>query len=68
MATFDLTVQGMTCNHCEKAVKETIKAVDIQATVEIKRVDNHVVVDTTHAIENILAALAEEGYPAFQRH
>ncbi|MFN3630532.1 MAG: heavy-metal-associated domain-containing protein [Casimicrobiaceae bacterium] len=57
-----LKVTGMTCGHCEAAVREAILAVDPTATVAIDRAAGRVEVvssvDTTHLIEAITA----EGY------
>jgi len=60
-------VTGMTCGHCEKAVKQAIKDVDANATIEIKRTENLVIVDTAETTETIVAAITAEGYPASQK-
>jgi copper chaperone len=67
MTRLNLTVTGMTCGHCEKAVKQAIKDVDANATVEIKRAENQVIVETTNRVEAILAAITAGGYAACQR-
>ena len=64
MTIMNLTVTGMTCGHCEKAVKQAIKDVDANATIEVKRTENQVIVETTEATDTILTAIAKEGYPA----
>jgi copper chaperone len=64
MTIMNLTVTGMTCGHCEKAVKQAIKGVDANATIEVKRTENQVIVETTEATDTILTAIAKEGYPA----
>ncbi len=66
MTILNLMVTGMTCGHCEKAVKQAIKDVDANAAIEIKRAENLVVVDTAEAAETIVAAITAEGYPASQ--
>jgi copper chaperone len=66
MTILNLMVTGMTCGHCEKAVKQAIKDVDANATIEIKRTENLVMVDTTETTETIVAAITAEGYPASQ--
>jgi copper chaperone len=66
MTILNLMVTGMTCGHCEKAVKQAIKNVDANAAIEIKRAENLVVVDTAEAAETIVAAITAEGYPASQ--
>ena len=67
MTILNLMVTGMTCGHCEKAVKQAIKDVDENATIEIKRTENLVIVDTAETTETIVAAITAEGYPASQK-
>lgn len=59
-----LTVTGMTCGHCEKAVTQAIKQVDAQAEVHIDRPANRVDVQSTAAPGALVAAIQEEGYQA----
>ena len=66
MTKLNLLVTGMTCGHCERAVKQAIKSVDANAAIEIKRTENLVIVDTAEAAEAIVAAITAEGYPASQ--
>ena len=67
MTILNLMVTGMTCGHCEKAVKQAVKDVDANATIEIKRTENLVIVDTAETTETIVAAITAEGYPASQK-
>ena len=67
MTILNLMVTDMTCGHCEKAVKQAIKDVDANATIEIKRTENLVIVDTAETTETIVAAITAEGYPASQK-
>ena len=55
-------VQGMTCGHCEMAVKRAIRQVDPQAQVQIDRSRNLVEVKSEQAREALAKAIAEEGY------
>lgn len=57
-----LTVQGMTCGHCEKTVTQAIRQLDPQAQVVIDRGQNRVEVDTTQTQEALAQAIREEGY------
>lgn len=66
MTKLNLLVTGMTCGHCEKAIKQAIKSVDANAAIEIKRTENLVIVHTAEAAETIVAAITAEGYPASQ--
>ena len=60
--TFTFTVTGMTCGHCERAVKNAVQQLDPQAQVSIDRAANRVDVDSTQAREALAKAIAEEGY------
>jgi copper chaperone len=57
-----LTVEGMTCGHCEKAVTKAVLRVDPQAQVRIDRSANRVEVDSDTEEPRLRAAIAEEGY------
>jgi copper chaperone len=57
-----LTVQGMTCGHCEKAVTTAIRTLDPQAEVRIDRGQNRVEVRSDRPREAIAQAIREEGY------
>ena len=55
-------VQGMTCGHCEMAVKKAIARLDADASVEIDRNTGKVDVHSTKTREEIAHAIADEGY------
>lgn len=55
-------VQGMTCNHCVRAVTEAVQRVDAQARVDIDLARGTVDVDSTAARERLAEAIREEGY------
>ncbi len=55
-------VQGMTCEHCEKAVSRAIRQLDRSAVVEIDRATNKVEVDSSQAPEALKQAIVDEGY------
>jgi len=57
-----LTVTGMTCGHCEKAVTRAIQALDAHAHVVIDRAHDRVEVDTTRNAQQVADAIREEGY------
>jgi copper chaperone len=57
-----LTVTGMTCGHCEKAVTRAVKQLDPQAEVKIDRAANLVEVESAQNREVVAKAIAEEGY------
>jgi|LauGreDrversion4_2_1035121.scaffolds.fasta_scaffold217620_2 copper chaperone len=52
----------MTCQHCVRAVRLAIEAVDSQAQVEIDLASGRVAVRSTLARARIAAAIREEGY------
>ena len=58
--TFD--VQGMTCGHCEMAVKKAVILLDPQARIDIDRSHNQVVVQSEQPRESVAHAIKEEGY------
>lgn len=60
----ELTVNAMTCGHCEKVVRQTVQRLDPQARVEVDLATKKVRIDSTHDPRPIREALAEEGYPA----
>ncbi len=55
-------VQGMTCGHCEMAVKKAVVRLDPEAKVVIDRAAGKVDVDSAKPREEIAQAIAEEGY------
>ena len=57
-----LTVTGMTCGHCERAVKNAVLQIDPQALVSVDRAANRVDVDSARPREALAKAIAEEGY------
>jgi copper chaperone len=57
-----LTVQGMTCGHCEKAVTQAIRLLDPHAQVVIDRSQNRVEVESAQPRESLEQAIREEGY------
>lgn len=56
------TVTGMTCGHCEAAVKRAITQLDPQAQVTIDRQSNKVDVTSQQSREALAKAISEEGY------
>ena len=57
-----LSVQGMTCGHCERAVTDAVKSVDPKAVVKIDRASGKVEVESESAREALAKAIVEEGY------
>ena len=61
--TQTFTVTGMSCGHCERAVKTAIAQLDPQAQVTIDRAANRVEIDSAQPRDALAKAIAEEGYP-----
>jgi copper chaperone len=55
-------VQGMTCGHCEMAVKKAIVRLDPEAKVSIDRPAGKVEVESIKAREELAHVIADEGY------
>lgn len=55
-------VQGMTCGHCERAVKQAVAQVDAQATTTVDLATGRVVVHSSCTREALVQAIQEEGY------
>lgn len=59
-----LSIPDMSCGHCKATVEKAIHGVDAKAGVEVDLASHTARVDTTAAVEELLAALKGEGYPA----
>lgn len=55
-------VQGMSCNHCVKAVTKALQQLDPQAQVQVDLAGKKVEVESTQAREALAKAIADEGY------
>lgn len=55
-------VQGMTCGHCERAVKQAVAQIDAQATTTVELATGRVVVHSSCTREALAQAIREEGY------
>lgn len=64
--THSFSVGGMTCGHCDRAVRAAIENLDVQASVHIERCEaapTQVRVDSERLTrEQIAAAITQEGY------
>jgi copper chaperone len=57
-------VEGMTCEHCVRALSNALQAVDPAAHVQIDLHIGQVKVQSQQPAERLLAAIIEQGYPA----
>ena len=55
-------VGGMTCGHCAAAVREAIRAIDAQATVDIDLAQRSVDVASTRTRDELAAEIRGAGY------
>lgn len=55
-------VQGMTCQHCVRAVQDAVQALDAQAQVTVDLPAGRVAVHSSQPREALAAAIAEAGY------
>jgi len=63
--TQDLNVQGMSCQHCVRAVKTSVSALDGVDTVEVSLEKNLVTVGfdpSRTSLKSIAAAIEDQGY------
>ena len=61
--TETLTIDGMTCDHCVRAVREALSGIDGVTVESVQVGEARVDVDASRATtDGIAAALAEEGY------
>lgn len=68
MATTEYTVTGMTCGHCEKAVREEVEQLpgvtDVQVSAETGKL--HITSDTPLEDAAVITAVDEAGYEAIR--
>jgi len=60
-----LKVDGMSCDHCVRAVTNALAGVEgVEAVVEVNLDRGEAIVDGEPEISDLVAAIAEEGYSA----
>jgi copper chaperone len=64
MAVVELTVEGLTCGHCVKAVTAAIQALDAAAKVDITLASGALRAETVLSAARVAEAVAGEGYSA----
>lgn len=64
---YELTVEGMSCNHCVGRVTKSVQAVDAEAKVAIDLDKASVRIDSQADLERIVAAIDGAGYPVTAR-
>lgn len=59
----DLTIEGMTCGHCKKAVEDALRSVEGVTSVEVDLEAGRARVEGGD-VGRMIAAVSEEGYTA----
>jgi copper chaperone len=60
-----LHIEGMTCGHCEKTVREALAAVPgVTAVVRVDRNDKEAIVEGDANVAALVDAVVEQGYDA----
>lgn len=60
-----LHIEGMTCGHCEKTVREALAAVPgVTAVVRVDRNDKEAIVEGDANVAALVNAVVEQGYDA----
>lgn len=64
MAKIELNVEGMTCGHCQKAVKDALEGVNGVKSATVDLESGRAVVDADTNIQVLISAVEDEGYRA----
>lgn len=62
--TIKLNVEGMTCGHCQSAVKNALESVDGVRNAEVDLQSGSAVVKGASNYQDLINAVEEEGYRA----
>lgn len=60
----ELTVEGMTCEHCQKAVKSALESVAGVTSAQVDLESGRARVEGSADLVNLVAAIEDEGYGA----
>jgi copper chaperone len=60
--TLQLSVKGMSCQHCVKSVTHAVQALDPQASVQVDLAQGRVSVNTVLPVDAVTKAIHDEGY------
>ncbi len=67
LSMYELTVEGMSCQHCVGRVTKSVQAVDADAKVAIDLDKASVRIDSQAELERLVAAIDGAGYPVTAR-
>jgi copper chaperone len=59
-----LDIQGMTCGHCQRAVKEALEGVSGVTQADVSLDEHSASVTGDADVQTLIAAVQEEGYQA----
>ncbi|GGK99908.1 hypothetical protein GCM10010844_17870 [Deinococcus radiotolerans] len=62
--TTELNITGMTCGHCEKAVRDALQHVPGVESVQVDRAAGQASVTGNADVQALIHAVTEEGYAA----
>lgn len=62
--TIKLNVEGMTCGHCQSAVKNALESVDGVQSAEVDLQSGTAIVKGASNYQDLIGAVEEEGYRA----
>jgi copper chaperone len=61
----ELKVEGMTCGHCEQAVRKALSAVTgVTAVLTVDRLKQHATIEGDADLAALIAAVRDEGFQA----
>ncbi len=68
MTTNTYTVTGMSCGHCESAVRSEVAQIAGVTAIDVSAADGHLIVTAEGALDDdaVLAAVDEAGYSAIR--
>ena len=66
--TVELNITGMSCGHCEKAVKSALKSVSGVENAEVNLQQGTATVEGNADVQALIEAVTEEGYGATVRN
>ena len=59
-----VSVEGMTCGHCVRAVTQAVQSQDPAASVKVDLAAKEVGVESRLSAEEVISLISEEGYSA----
>ncbi|MGE0175112.1 MAG: heavy-metal-associated domain-containing protein [Oligoflexales bacterium] len=60
---WELKTEGMTCNHCIKAITNAVKDIDDKAEVSADLTAQTIKIDSSRNLNDLIKSIEEQGYP-----